>query len=177
MSLLVACTDVPIKSGEHFKVLERAHLYKLKHWSFDGRLSLSNGQESWSASIAWNHTEGRDEIKLAGPLGQGATLIVLTNDWVSIDRGDGKIAQSTQVDAFVQQQLGMLVPVRALRYWVLGLTHPDSAFVEREDGFEQSKWAVHYLQMQQLDSGWMPRKIGVEQDEAKLKLIVEQWTL
>lgn len=177
VAFLVACTDLPVKSGEHYKLAERTSLYKLKQWSFDGRLSLTNGQESWTVSIEWAHVDDKDEIKLAGPLGQGATMIVLTDNLVSIDRGDGKIAQSSQIDAFIKQQLGIFVPVRALRYWVLGLASPEGSFVEIADGFEQSEWTVHYLQMQMLGSEWMPRKIGVEQNEAKLKLIVEQWVL
>jgi outer membrane lipoprotein LolB len=73
--------------------------------------------------------------------------------------------------------LGVFVPVRALRYWVLGLTQPDSPFFEVGDGFVQSNWDVHYLQMQNLGKEWLPRKIGVEHGEAKLKLVVDQWTL
>jgi outer membrane lipoprotein LolB len=177
ISLLMACTEVPTKSDEHYKVSERAYLYQLKQWSFEGRLSLTDGRESWSAAIVWAHTEGKDEIKLSGPLGQGAALITLTNDSVTIDRGDDKPRQSKQVDEFIQQQLGVFVPVRALRYWVLGLTQPERPFFEVGDGFEQEKWNVHYLQMQNLGKDWLPRKIGIEHGEAKLKLFINQWTM
>lgn len=177
MSLLPGCTEVPVKSDAYYKASERAHLYKLKQWSFDGRLSLSDGRESWSAAIVWAHTEGKDEIKLSGPLGQGAAVITLTNNSVTIDRGDDKPKQSTQVDEFIRQQLGVFVPVRALRYWVLGLTNPNMQSFEAGDGFKQSDWDVHYLQMQNLGNEWLPRKIGVEQGDAKLKLFIDQWTL
>lgn len=172
---LAACSEMPVKSGQPFQVSERAHLYQLKNWSFDGRLSLTDGQESWSAAIEWQHSEKKDEIKLSGPLGQGGVLIILTDELVIIDRGDDKITQSNQVDEFISQQLGVFVPVRALRYWVLGLTQPETAVLELEDGFVQSKWTVHYLQMQQSGKEWLPRKINVEQAQAKLKLVIDQW--
>lgn len=177
ISLLWACAEVPVRTDEHYKVSERAHLYLLKRWSFDGRISLTDGRESWSAAILWAHTDAKDEIKLSGPLGQGAAVITLTNDTVTIDRGDDKPKQSTQVDEFIHQQLGVFVPVRALRYWVLGLINPATPYFEKGDGFKQSNWDVHYLQMQNLGNEWLPRKIGVEQGEAKLKLIIDQWTL
>jgi outer membrane lipoprotein LolB len=173
---LAACTDVPVKTDEHYSVLERKNLYQLKQWSFDGRISLSDGRESWSANVLWAHTDGKDEIKLSGPLGQGAAVITLTNDLVIINRGDEKPKQSTQIDEFIQQQLGVFVPVKALRYWVLGLTNPNSPYIEKGDGFKQSNWDVHYLQMQNQGNEWLPRKMGIEQGEAKLKLIIDQWT-
>lgn len=177
LALLAACTELPVRTDEHYSVSERKHLYKLKQWAFDGRLSLSDGRESWSATVVWTHTEGKDEIKLSGPLGQGAAVITLTNDSVIIDRGDDKPKQSKEVDDFIRQQLGVFVPVRALRYWVLGLTNPNMQFFEVGDGFKQSNWDVHYLQMQNLGNEWLPRKIGVEQGDAKLKLFIDQWTL
>ena len=177
ISLLTACSTVPVRTDEHYKASERAHLYLLKRWSFDGRIAVSDGKESWSASIVWAHTEGKDEIKLSGPLGQGAAVITLTDNLVTINRGDEKPKQSTQVEEFIQQQLGMFVPVRALRFWVLGLINPSSPYFEKGDGFKQSNWDVHYLQMQNQGNEWLPRKIGVEQGEAKLKLFIDQWTL
>lgn len=177
VGLLNACSTVPVRTDEHYKVSERTHLYLLKRWSFDGRISLSDGRESWSASIMWAHTEGKDEIKLSGPLGQGAAVITLTDNLVTINRGDEKPKQSTQVEEFIQQQLGVFVPVRALRFWVLGLINPASPYLEKGDGFRQSNWEVHYLQLQNQGNEWLPRKIGVEQGNAKLKLFIDQWTL
>lgn len=177
IGLLSACNNIPVRTDEIYKASERTHLYLLKKWAFDGRISLSDGKESWSASIVWAHTEGKDEIKLSGPLGQGAAVITLTDKLVTINRGDEKPKQSTQVEEFIQQQLGVFVPVRALRFWVLGLINPASPYFEKGDGFRQSNWDVHYLQMQNLGNEWLPRKIGVEQGDAKLKLFIDQWTL
>ena len=141
---LGACTEVLVKPVAEYRLAEREEFYQLKKWSFEGRLALFDGKESWSASIEWVHSEEKDELKLSGPLGQGAVVIALTEDSVTIDRGDEKIQQSTEVDAFMEQQLGKSVPVRALLYLVLGLTEHDKAFVELSDGFEQEKWIIQY---------------------------------
>lgn len=173
--LLVACSEIPVKSGEMYKISERARVYAIKNWSFEGRLAVSDGNESWSAAIEWAHTENKDEIKLSGPLGQGAAMITLTDDKVIIDKGDDKIQQSAQIDALIAQQLGMIVPVRALRFWVLGLPQADNPVVEKNEGFEQANWQVHYVQMQQSGNLWLPRKMNVENQKAKLKLVIDQW--
>ena len=175
--MLSACSTVPVEPEVHYSKLIREHLYKLERWSFEGRLALTGKNDSWSASINWGHKPDDEKIKLSGPLGQGATVIQLTGDRVTIDRGDDKPQSSTQPEAFINQQLGMFVPVRSLRYWVIGLPEPGSAFVVTTTGFKQAGWLVDYKQMQPVDNQSMPHKITVTNEQVKLKLIIDQWVL
>ena len=175
--MLSACSTVPVEPEVHYSKIAREHLYKLERWSFEGRLALTGKNDSWSASINWGHRPDDEKIKLSGPLGQGATVIQLTGDLVTIDRGDGQAQSSTQPEEFINQQLGMFVPVHSLRYWVVGLPEPTSAFVETATGFKQAGWFIEYKQMQPVDNQSMPRKITVTNEQVKLKLIIDQWVL
>ena len=175
--MLSACSTVPVEPEVHYSKIAREHLYKLERWSFEGRLALTGKNDSWSASINWGHRPDDEKIKLSGPLGQGATVIQLTGDLVTIDRGDGQAQSSTQPEEFINQQLGMFVPVHSLRYWVVGLPEPTSAFVETATGFKQAGWFIEYKQMQPVDDQSMPRKITVTNEQVKLKLIIDQWVL
>jgi len=175
--MLSACSTVPVEPEVHYSKFEREHLYKLEQWSFEGRLALTGKNDSWSASINWGHRPDDEKIKLSGPLGQGATVIQLTGDLVTIDRGNDQVQSSTQPEAFINQQLGMFVPVHSLRYWVVGLPEPTSAFVETATGFKQAGWLIEYKQMQPIDDLSMPRKITITNEQVKLKLIIDQWVL
>ena len=175
--MLSGCTTVPVEPEVHYATTVREPLYKLEQWSFEGRLALTGKNDSWSASINWGHRPDDEKIKLSGPLGQGATVIQLTGDRVTIDRGDEKPQSSTQPEAFINQQLGMFVPVRSLRYWVIGLPEPGSAFVVTATGFKQAGWLVDYKQMQSVDNQSMPHKITVTNEQVKLKLIIDLWVL
>jgi outer membrane lipoprotein LolB len=175
--LLSACSSVPVEPEVHYSKLAREHLYKLERWTFEGRLALTGKNDSWSASIHWGHKPDDEKIKLSGPLGQGATVIQLTGDVVTIDRGDGQAQSSAQPEEFINQQLGMFVPVHSLRYWVVGLPEPTSKFVETAAGFTQSGWLIEYKQMQPIDNQSMPRKITVTNEQVKLKLFIDQWVL
>lgn len=172
-----ACTSVPVGPEANYSKLVRENLYKLERWSFEGRLALTGKNDNWQANINWGHRSGDEEIKLSGPLGQGATVIKLTGDLVTIDRGDGKAQTSAQPEAFINQQLGMFVPVNSLRYWVIGLPEPGSTFVETTTGFRQAGWLIEYKQMQAVDSQSMPHKITVTNEQVKLKLVIDQWVL
>ncbi len=175
--MLSACSITPEEPEVHYSKLAREHLYRLESWSFEGRLALTGKNDSWSANINWGHKQDDEKIKLSGPLGQGTTVIRLTGDLVTIDRGDGQVQSSTQPEQFINQQLGMFVPVHFLRYWVVGLPEPTSAFVETPTGFKQAGWHIDYKQMQPVDNQSMPHKITVTNEQVKLKLIIDQWIL
>lgn len=176
--LASGCSEIvvkPVKDTYHLN--DRSAFYELKNWAFKGRLAVSDNKESWTASIEWAHTEKEDALKLSGPLGQSAIKIILTKNSVILDRGKGEVLQSSEIDAFIEAQLGMSIPINSLRYWVLGLTHPNKSFVKLADGFEQEKWIIQYSQMQQTDKQWMPRKLKALQNKTRLKLVIDRWTL
>lgn len=177
MLLISACTTVPVGIDIPYSRATRAPLYQLDQWAFDGRLALNGPKDAWSASISWNHKANNEQIKLSGPLGQGATVIQLTDGFVTIDQGRGQVQSSVQPEEFINQQLGMFVPVQSLRYWVVGLPEPTQSFSETSGGFSQAGWLIEYQKMQTVGDQSMPRKITVMNDQVKLKLIIEQWLL
>ena len=174
--LLSACSVVPVKPDMHYSRVAMLSLYELEHWSFDGRLALTGQSDSWSANISWEHSPETEKIKLSGPLGQGAVIISLTGNVVTIDRGGDDVESSTQAEEFINQQLGMFVPVRSLRYWVVGLPEPSQAYKDTDVGFNQAGWLSEYKQMQFVkDDGAMPHKMMVMNNQVKLKLIIDRW--
>ena len=78
---------------------------------------------------------------------------------------------------FVRQQLGVFVPVRSLRSWVVGLPEPKSSFIKTNNGFKQAEWMIEYDQMQKINDYLLPHKITVTNPKVKLKLIIDQWDL
>ncbi|MEQ1638664.1 MAG: lipoprotein insertase outer membrane protein LolB [Methylococcales bacterium] len=174
---LVGCSVAPKLPEEGYAAISKQHLAELKHWRLEGRMSISSVDDSWSANVEWQREPGEDTIQLSGPFGQGAVVIHLGENEVRIDRGDGRIEYSEDPDLFVKERLGVFVPVRALRYWVVGL--PDSSRSVRYtlQGFEQEDWRVEYKEWQSIAGKLMPRKVFVVNDKIKLKLVCDQWVI
>jgi outer membrane lipoprotein LolB len=177
MFLLSACSVTPVQPNMHYSRAAMLRLYELEHWSFEGRLALTGQDDSWSANISWEHSPETEKIKLSGPMGQGAVVISLAGNVVTIDRGGDDVQSSTQPEEFINQQLGMFVPVRSLRYWVVGLPEPSCSYKETDVGFNQAGWLNEYKQMQAVDDGAMPHKMTVMNNQVKLKLIIDHWVL
>ena len=175
--LLSGCSLFPVEPTVPYSKTASLPLYKLNYWALDGRLSISNSNDSWNANMDWHHTTEKEQIKLSGPLGQGATVIELKQGVVTIDRGDGKVQTSNQPEQFINQQLGMFVPVNSLRYWIIGLPEPNSNFVETTTGFKQAGWLIDYKQMQNVKMNTLPYKLNVSNEQVKLKLIIDEWQL
>lgn len=178
MFLLSACSVVPIEPDLHYSRAAMLQSYELDRWAFEGRLALTGQNDSWSANISWEHSPDSEQIKLSGPLGQGAVVILLVGNTVTIDRGNGDVQSSTQPEQFINQQLGMFVPVRSLRYWVLGLPEPSGSYKDIGVGFNQSGWLNEYKQMQLVNNDRaMPHKMTIMNNQVKLKLIIDRWEL
>ncbi|MGR9012342.1 MAG: lipoprotein insertase outer membrane protein LolB [Gammaproteobacteria bacterium] len=175
--LLSACSVVPVELEVGYSRALMLHLYELQSWSFEGRLALAGKTDSWSANISWDHSPDVEKIRLSGPLGQGAVVISLADNIVTIDRGGGDVQSSMQPEEFINQQLGMFVPMLSLRYWVVGLPEPLSSYKETGVGFNQAGWVNEYKQMQRVNNRTMPQKMTVKNNQVKLKLIIDHWVV
>jgi outer membrane lipoprotein LolB len=175
--LLSACASVSTVPNGHYSQAARAHLYDMQEWYLEGRVAISSPKDSWSANIEWHHLPDSEKIKLSGPLGQGAMVIELAGDVVKIDRGGGNVQTSNQPERFINQQLGLFVPLQSLRFWAVGLPEAGQKFQGTDDGFVQNEWLIAYKEMLKTGTETMPHKMAVSDGHVKLKLIVDQWDL
>ncbi len=175
--MLTACASVPPVPDGLYSRTVRSHLYGLKAWRLEGRVAVASPSDSWTANIDWGHLPEADKIRLSGPLGQGAVAIELDDKSVKIDRGGGNVQSSTEPEAFINQQLGLSVPLQSLRFWAVGLPETGKPYQETVDGFVQDGWLVAYKEMQKADNETLPRKMAVSNNHVKLKLIIDQWEL
>lgn len=175
--LLAGCASVPSQPDGLYSHAVRSRLYDIKSWRLEGRVAIASARDSWTANIDWDHLPDLEKIRLSGPLGQGAVAIELDDKGVKIDRGGGNIQSSTEPQAFINQQLGLSVPLQSLRFWAIGLPEAGAPYQETVDGFVQDGWLVAYKEIQKAGNEMLPRKMAVSNAHVKLKLIIDQWEL
>ena len=173
---MTACTPQAvheIRQGQEFSAQQ---YLDAEHWQLQGRLVL-RGDDVLTANIQWQHDALVDELKLAGMLGLGAIRITLDDGGISLDQGQGDKKASRDVDTFIAQEIGFVVPISALRFWVLGMPLQNEPVRQLADGFEQFGWRIKYKGYLQTAAGAMPHKISVTKNSLKLKLVVDQWEI
>jgi len=188
MVVLTGCASRPTVSGTGVDWARRAaNLVQLPGWEASGRIAVKSGTDGGQGSIRWVQEGANARIALRGPFGVGAWQIEWTDDDLVVTGKAGEVtlayAGPDAVERFLTDQLGWSFPARSTRYWILGVADP--RFSSRSefdaDGWlatlEQNGWVVSYDRFVAEQGRWMPRKIVMEHDHARVKLIVDQWQL
>ncbi len=174
---MFGCAAVPEVSDVLYDTVDNRHLYALQKWKFQGRLALHSIEDSWSASIHWQHQPENDSLKLSAPLGQGMVTIVLHDGCITIDQGNSDTEFSCNPDELISRRLGVFVPVRDLSFWVLGLPGRDAGSQGIPGGFVQSGWTIQVRQLMRVGNELLPHKIVIISNKTKLKLVIDQWVI
>lgn len=174
--MLASCAILDESKLGVYQLQSMQHL-QIDNWSFEGRLSIVNAKESYSVSVNWQHEAGKDIINLSAPLLQGSLLITIMQGKVLLDNGESLQILSGNPDEIISSELGVDFPISSLIFWMQGNTDPSQANFETENGFEQMGWLVKFQEMQMINNQLLPRKLSVEKNNTKIKLILDQWTL
>lgn len=178
----------------------RAAIKAVLSWEARGRLALktqtaggqtsggraSSGQaSSGQGSFVWTQTGDLTVLRVAGPFGAGAYEIRWDPAGLRVLSGRGEVrAEYTgpgAAEGFLMEQLGWSLPVANARHWLLGLAGPDSGAVETLDGdgllrtLQQDGWHVHYDEYRAQGTLALPRKLMLESDSGRIRLVVDQW--
>jgi outer membrane lipoprotein LolB len=161
-----------------------ADLAGLERWRLEGRVAVQTPDDAWQASLTWDHDGRQDRLWVSGPLNQGTVSIVLQDDLILINEGDGNERISRDPDALLKEKLGFSIPLRSLRYWVLGVSAPGEASEETElypDGrlkhLKQAEWSLEYERYRDWGRFMLPQKVLIQGRSLKLKLFADEWII
>ncbi len=156
-----------------------AALQSLDHWSLDGRVAAAFDTQGWQASITWRQAAGLSELHLSGPLGVGAHQVRLSPEGVSIDGGP---VRDDLLDP-AQTRLGFEVPLRSLRYWLLGVPDPSTAATVLRDAgdraaqIQQLDWTIALDRYRSVDGDRLPGQIVITRTGTRVRIIVDHWNV
>ena len=173
---LAGCSSIKTYDAQHGQVLSQQQRLNIQQWKMQGRL-LIKSDEVLTANIQWRHNRRKDVLKLSGALGLGAMLIELSEHEIVLHNAQGETQSSQDIDAFIARQIGFVVPITALRQWVLGAYLQDVPVYPLDNGFVQLGWRIAYNEYMDTSAGVLPRRIKVTKDNIKLKLIVDRWEI
>jgi outer membrane lipoprotein LolB len=161
----------------------RQALYALKAWRADGRLAVQTAGDAWQANLYWDHDEYQDRLRVSGPFSQGAVSIILQKDLIYINEGNGVSVMSRDPDRDLRERLGFAVPWASLRFWLLGVpdpaAHAQTSLTQKNGAtsFSQSGWSVTVDRYAGAGSRFVPQKMRIEGEKAKLKIVIDSWEI
>ena len=158
-------------------------LSSLSDWHVRGRVAMQTADDAWSASIDWNQAEGSYVIRLSGPLGGNVMTVHGGPGYAVMETAEGEKFIETNAGRLIEAQTGWQIPVEGLQYWALALVEPGFPAVQifddqgRLSEVRQSGWVIHYQTYQIKGNIEMPRKIQLNNDHFKVKLVIKEWQL
>jgi outer membrane lipoprotein LolB len=175
--LLAGCATTPAPSGSQSAAAISA-------WQFNGRVSLTRGEEGWHAGLHWQEQAGSYYLRVSGPLGQGGFQLNGDARGVVLVDADGQTFAARDADALLVQVTGWQLPVTGLRYWIRGLPEPAAGKARttldeagRLSRLEQSGWTINYQRYQLVDGFSLPGKLQLSHQDIAVRIIIDQWQL
>lgn len=168
--LLAGCASAPVPP-----VAAVAH--GRPAFELEGRIGVRDGEHSFFGNLHWRAGEGRDELTLATPLGQGVARISRRGGATVLQWPDGRSETAADPEDLLEKALGFRLPLAGLDYWVEGRLDPrrPGAAVRDADGrvesLSQDGWQVHYLAY----AGARPAKLRLRRADVEVTLIVDRW--
>ncbi|TDQ38974.1 lipoprotein insertase outer membrane protein LolB [Thiopseudomonas denitrificans] len=185
--LLGACQSFSSRDsidGSGSPALWRQHsqqVSRLDAWDINGKLAIRSQAQSGSGVLFWLQRQDYFDIRVTGPLGQGATRLTGRPGQVQLTTPQLEL-NAASAEALMQNQLGWSLPVNNLLWWVRGLPAPDSKYHLQLNNdslaqqLEQDGWQLEFVRYQTLPDGTpLPERIQLQGPHLQLTLLVKQW--
>ena len=139
------------------------------------------GQPSQSSTgrLTWEHRRESDRILLANPLGYGIAEIESSPTQCRLKTADGKIRESSDPDALMEEVTGQRLPVRQMPAWLLGRASGGGQISDdarqRPSNLREAGWSIDYAYDDDAP-GTPPARLTLKRgDEIELRLRIEEW--
>jgi len=161
----------------------RDFLRQLDDWRLEGRVALRTADDGYNGSLTWRQMHETLDFRVRGPFGVGGFRIHGDRDGLRLEttRGDEYLVGDPETD--MAREFGWSLPVRSMRFWVLGVSDPATAAEEVVDEqgklvrLNQEGWAIQYDDYEAAAGALLPRKIVMENGDVRIRLVADRWTI
>ncbi len=188
-TLISACSTNPSKPNNQQQdktawVTHQKALADVQHWQFSGRFGAKTDTENWNGSISWSQHDQQYKINISGPLSSGSIQLEGTDDISLLKLSEKDSFVDTDPQSLLQTHTGLKLPVKELRYWLLGLPAPGSHYDSLEvntagqiNRLTQNHWQINFKRYTSVNGKMLPNKIFLKNHEINVRLIIQKWKI
>lgn len=147
-------------------------------YSVTGRVAVNADGRGYSASFTWQHHHESDRVDVSNPLGQILARLELAPGVARLVDADGVLQESDDIEGLAESRLGWRLPVRGMRYWLLGLADPTRFSAASQDEaqrrvLQQDGWQITYT----ADDGKAPTRMVLQRPDLEVRVALYEWQL
>ena len=157
-------------------------LTALEDWSLNGRVAVRAGEEGWNARLFWRQAAERYTIDIAAPFNVKTVRIEGDGERVQLRLPENEVVSASDPEALLYRETGVQIPVRGLRFWLVGVPIPleaEERFQLDEAGrlqwLEQAGWRIDYLDYSRTGSIELPKKLVLSNTQTTVRLFIDRW--
>ncbi len=179
--VLAGCRTLPATQVDW--PTEKSARQQLRAWEMSGRAAVATTSDGWSAGITWTQDGASSELNLSGALGIGGVRVRSDGRALTIDTSKGEHFEAADAGAALAQTIGVELPVRNLRYWLLGVPAPQSAALEQLDDqgrlqrLNQDGWIGTFDRYALHGGRWLPGRVQMQQGDNRIRVVINRWEI
>lgn len=194
--LLAGCAGAPLRpalptaevaAAETAQVQRERALARISNWSLAGRVAVSNRGKGGSGRIEWDQKGPGYLITLSAPVTRQGWQLTGDADAARLEGLEGGPRVGPDARLLLLAATGWDIPVVALTDWVRGARAQALAPARIEYGtdglprrIEQDGWSIEYRWSPEAvataGQTLLPIRVDASRGEARVKLIVDQWS-
>lgn len=180
--LVLGCTPFQTDNKLDQSILGiTSNLSKSNNFQVMGKLGFKSPYKAGSATINWLQESNQYTISISGPFGSNRTIIE-GNDLHATVQSQGE-KQSGSPEEFPLQIIGISLPVKLMRFWIMGIPSPNYAFSEGTvskipgtyNSFYQEDWYLNFSRYNLIKGNYLPSKIKGSKKEYSFTLVIKDW--
>ena len=136
----------------------KSQIAQLDGWQISGKVGIRAPGDSGSATLFWLQRQAYYDIRLSGPLGQGASRLTGRPGAIVLDIANQGRYEAASPEALLQERLGWRLPVS-----------------NRLARLQQDGWQVDYLSYSEHDGYALPARLKLHGHDLDITLVIKDW--
>ena len=154
-------------------------------WTATGKFSVkmldADGQKKGgSAYFVWQQNADSYRITLTGPIGQGRTILMSTDNGVILENAKTGHLEADSPESLFEQAFGWTAPVSYLKNWLEGKSSTADAYqVHADNGSllisREGAWQSDFKNYRHVDMELLPQKLIITGPNLSMTVLVSEW--
>lgn len=156
----------------------------LDNFTVSGRASVQYEGGGEYVRFSWQVDKEEQKIHFYSPIGTSVAYLTVNQEGATFQQGKA-IHQAENVEELMQRLIRWHLPIKSLRYWIVGLAEPSLAATWTQDVsgwyLNQAGWHIYftdYVLVDEAGKTWnMPKRIELKNSDLSVKMVVNEWEI
>jgi len=161
-------------------------LQQLQYWKVNGKIAFIQDKKRESANLVWqvDVKNNNQKLNLNSYLGINVLHLESNNDQHVVEV-DGKKYHSNDLDELIYSLTGMVLPTKALNFWLKGLPYlkGDVVLINKKSQlpehltskYSNKIWEIDYTNYKVFNNIHLPTKLTIKTNNLTIKINVRNW--